>query len=170
MQRITIKYVEREDRICLSGQVSEGSAVIVWVTRRLLDRLLPQLVRRLESSVESSLQGAREDSLRANAIQTFAQRAAKSMSIPQPPVRPTAEAEQWLAQSIDLSFDSRSVCLRFRGDESQCAELTLEENRLRQLLNILYEMYRRAAWPTQAWPQWMSSAQVEEVAHGSRIH
>lgn len=165
LDRITIKYVEREDRIRLAGQTSQGTGVIVWATRRLLDRLLPRLVQRLENSVE----GVNEDT-RANAIHAFAQEAARSTSAPQPPVRPSSETAQWLAQSIDVSFASRSVRLTFYGDDTQCAELTLEESKLRQLLNILYDMYRRADWPTQGWPQWIGSAKSGEAAEGSRIH
>jgi len=164
--RITVKYVEREDRIRLAGQSSRGVAVIVWVTRRLLDRLLPRLVQRLENSPNVE----REDAPRANAMQRFAQQAAKTLSAPQAPVPASAAADQWLAHSVDVSFAPRRVRLSFSGDDARRLDVSLEEGRLRQLLNILYEMYRRADWPTNAWPQWVRSANVQEAAEGRRLH
>jgi len=164
--RITVKYVEREDRIWLAGQTSQGEAVIVWITRRLLDRLLLRLVQRLENSLKVE----REDALRANAMQSFAQQAARSISTPKTPVHVSAEAAQWLAYSVDVSFAPRSVRLSFHGEEARRVDLTLEEGKLRQLLNILYEMYRRADWPTNAWPQWVCSVNLRKAAEGERMH
>jgi len=166
LDRITIKYVEREDRIRLAGQTSQGAAVIVWITRRLLDRLLPRLVQRLEQALKAEC----EDTLRANAMQSFAQQAARTISIPQPPVRVNAAAAQWLAHSVDVSFAPRRVRLSFRDDEDRRVDITLEEGKLRQLLNILYETYRRADWPTNAWPRWVCSAEAQKTAGETRMH
>ena len=43
LQRITTEYDEREDRIRVSGQLAQGEAVVLWLTQRLLNRLVPHL-------------------------------------------------------------------------------------------------------------------------------
>ncbi len=43
LQRITTEYVELEDRILLAGELGNREAVVVWLTQRLLQRLVPVL-------------------------------------------------------------------------------------------------------------------------------
>eukprot|EP01036_Dinobryon_divergens_P055429 gene55429-74016_t len=40
LQRITTEYIEAEDRVRLSGVSPSGEALSLWVTQRLLSRLL----------------------------------------------------------------------------------------------------------------------------------
>ena len=48
LTRITTRYVALEDRIRLAGEVEGAGMVSIWLTRRLLQRLLPKLLRGLE--------------------------------------------------------------------------------------------------------------------------
>lgn len=45
LQRITIEYRTQEDRLCLTG---ERAGVVLWLTQRLLGRLVPHLTAWLE--------------------------------------------------------------------------------------------------------------------------
>ena len=166
LERITVKYVEREDRIRLAGQTPEGEAVIVWITRRLLDRLLPALTER----VESALKMERKDAPRATAMLRFAQQAARTQSTPQTPVRAGNAAAQWLAHSVDVSFAPQRVRLSLQGEEARRVDITLDHDMLRQLLNILYDLYGRANWPTDAWPNWMRPVRIQKAHEGRQIH
>lgn len=166
LERITVKYVELEDRIRLTGETSHGAVIAVWITRRLLDRTLPALVQSLETSIEAS----RGDSLRTNALQSFAQHAARSGLTPQSPVRASARDVQWLAQAIDVTITRSDVHLSLRGADSQRVSLTLQERKLRQFLNILHDVYRRADWPTNGWPQWACSPSFFGDAGAARVH
>ena len=152
--RITVKYFHDEDRIRLAGETEQGGIAVVWITRRLLDRLLSQLVGVLENACVQTL-GA--DPLRAHTVQSFAQHAARIASAPQPPVRPQGEDEQWLAHSADLIFAEGELRLSFRGDDRQHVELDFVDDKLRQFLNILLDVYRKAEWPLTAWPMWACS-------------
>jgi hypothetical protein len=162
--RITVKYFEAEDRIRLAGETQQGGVVVIWITRRLLDRLLSKLAGILENATAQAL-GA--DPVRADAVHRFAQHAAQIAAVPQPPVRPQDEDVQWLARSVDILFAKGEVRLSFRGDDTQLAELDFVEGKLRQFLNILLQMYRTADWPLTAWPTWASSPGRfnESVAH-----
>ena len=36
LDRITTEYIDAEDRLRLSGQSADGSAVVIWLTQRLI--------------------------------------------------------------------------------------------------------------------------------------
>ncbi|MBC7859879.1 MAG: hypothetical protein H7Z39_14125, partial [Burkholderiaceae bacterium] len=79
LQRITTEYVGVEDRIRLSGRddaddAGDGRTVVIWITQRLLQRLLPVLVEWLERQ-----DGA---TLRADIARSFAQQAARAELAP----------------------------------------------------------------------------------------
>lgn len=166
LDRITVKYVQREDRIRLAGETSHGQIVVVWITRRLLDRLLS----RLASLLESMLGEQDSDPLRVQALQSFAQHVAQATSTAEPPVRPGEDDMQWLAQSVDVTVTRKDVRLAFSGEDTQRVEMTLVERKLRQLLNIFLEVYRQAGWPLNAWPQWACSASASSKRAPAQVH
>ena len=45
LQRITSEYIEAEDRLRLTGEVGEGETETLWLTQRLLTRLLDHLLK-----------------------------------------------------------------------------------------------------------------------------
>lgn len=148
IQRITTTYLENEDRIRLVGENARGETIIIWLTRRLLDRLLPVLLNTIDNSAETDNQH--------ELIQGFAQQAAVS-GIPQSrPIIPKAESASWVAISVDVAHKTDCVDLSFK-DEQKAAMLSLERIQLRQWLGILYMAYEKAEWATDIWPNWFSS-------------
>lgn len=144
LQRITTEYVDVEDRIRLVGEVEDGSHVVIWLTRRLLERLLPVLLERLGSDSAEPHEDAR---------QSFIQEMAEAQLVPQPAVVPQGETT-WLAMSVDITSTDEAVGLTFRGEGRQAA-LTFPLIALRQWLGILHAAYLRAEWAINAWPGWM---------------
>jgi len=139
----------------LAGVTEQGDTVVVWITRRLLDRLLSQLAELLENATTQVL-GV--NPTRTHAMQSFAQQAAQLASAPQKPVRPQAEDAQWLVHSVDIAYARGDVRLTLRGGDAQHVDLDFVEGKLRQFLNILLEAYRAADWPLTAWPAWARSS------------
>ena len=45
LQRVTTEYVDSEDRIRISGSCVDDGLVQLWLTRRLMDRLLPMVLQ-----------------------------------------------------------------------------------------------------------------------------
>ena len=43
LERITTEYIDKDDRIRLTGEPAQGDAVVLWFTQRLLNRLVPHL-------------------------------------------------------------------------------------------------------------------------------
>ena len=48
LERVTTRYSVAQDRICLAGELPGGSPVVLWLTQRLLRRLLPPLLAWLQ--------------------------------------------------------------------------------------------------------------------------
>ena len=147
LTRITAEFVAQEDRIRLSGERAGAAPLAIWVTRRLLNRLLPVLLQWLE-------QGA-GGMPRTEVLQSFAQQAARAKHTPQPPVRVAPEGESWLVNSVDISSTPQAMRLTFKSADGREATLVLAPQPLRQWLNILHDVWTKAEWSGQVWPEWV---------------
>lgn len=160
-ERITTDYNETEDRLQLSGEASSGDHTVIWVTQRLLQRLVPVLLQWLERKNDGS--GYSE------VLHAFAQTAAREELVAQPPVRPGDSNDVWLVRSIDITQAEHAVTLTFIGAPAQKALLTLEEKFLRQWLSIVYETSLRAEWPTTIWPEWVRESSAAPIKAGKTL-
>lgn len=162
LKRLTTEYVETEDRFRLCGEVGEGAPMVLWLTQRLLQRLLPPLFEGLEKE-HAALP-------RADVVHGFAQQKAQAGLARQAPVR-AADAGA-LVTSIDLSRFDQALRLTFKGADGQAATLTMNATLLRQWLGIVYTGYRRAEWPLERWPDWMDEGAAAPAAapSGAVLH
>lgn len=166
LQRLTTEYVDREDRVRLSGESEAGDTVVLWLTQRLLNRLLPPLCDWLleQGSAASRERSPSKLDHHAELRQSFAQQAARAGMIPQPPVRPADDQAGSLVITVNLTARPGLMQLDFLGANDstgtapQLAGLALPTQNLRQWLNILFDQYHRAGWPLDAWPAWMQDS------------
>jgi len=162
LKRITTDYIDVEDRIRVAGEYSAGAPVVIWLTRRLLQRLLPALLLWLER------QGA--DTPHATILLGFAQQAARAELAPAPAVQTSANSTAWLVLSVDVAQSVQAVGLTFKGTHEQRVTLTLAAKPLRQWLSILYDAYRKAEWPLDLWPQWLRESNQPAGQQGVVLH
>lgn len=146
LTRITTEYVDFEDRLRLTAETDGGERVSLWLTQRLLQRLIPLLLRWLEKQAGQAPH--------AEVLQGFAQQAARSELQPQAPVQAEAGGAGWLVQSVDITQSPQNVRLTFKGGAGKAASLTLEAKPLRQWLNIVHDAYSKAEWRHEGWPEW----------------
>lgn len=145
IQKITTSFVEEEDRIRLVGENADGETLIIWLSRRLMNRLIPVVFNKINV--------ANQPVLAAKLIQEFAQHAAVS-SIPKAaPIIPNTESIEWLASSIDIADTATHLNLSIKN-ETELAVLSLEITQVRQWLAIVHHAYIKAAWDDQIWPDW----------------
>lgn len=163
LQRITVDYVESEDRLRLRGQDAGGETVVLWLTQRLLFRVVPHLCGWLE---KQTVAGAPVD-----IVQGFAQQAAQAALEPSEPVPLPAAASGVLVQSIDLTPGSKAFILGFKPDSAGTvvASLVLEARSLRQWLGIVYRTCQAANWPSQTWPAWLVEAKGQTDDHQTAV-
>ncbi len=148
LQRITTEYIDSEDRIRLSGQDGDSDVVVIWLTQRLLVRLLPHLFKWLEQQDSGAIP--------SEIVQSFAQQAAQSELLPESPVVTAPGNEAWLAQSVDIAHDATVLKMQFRNTCQEGPTLSLPNQQLRQWLNIIHLLWQGAEWPDNLWPEWIN--------------
>lgn len=156
LQRLTTEYIEAEDRMRLAGEDAQGQAVVLWLTQRLLNRLVAHLCQWLEQqSGNAPLAEVRQE---------FAQQKARAELALQPPVRTEPDVQGVLTHSVDLKTSSAGMGLQFKDvDGKVVARLQLQPTPLRQWLNIVFDQYRKAHWSTAVWPAWVVQARPPET-------
>ncbi|MEX2131828.1 MAG: hypothetical protein WD772_10100 [Pseudohongiellaceae bacterium] len=171
LQRITSLYIETEDRFQLTGETTAQGTVAIWLTQRLLSKLLPHLVNWLE-------QGGRAISLQSHVderiiehLQDFAQLDAQKDLTMQPAVSVSSETPVWLAHTIDVVHLPDAIKLVIKGDNNREAGLLLNSKELRQWLSILRKLWTAAAWPDAFWPIWIKeSLETQANTTGKSVH
>jgi hypothetical protein len=164
LARVTTLFDEREDRIRLSGEIDDGSTCVIWITQRLLLRLLPRLFEWLEREVPDVMAGS--------AIQEFRQQTAAAALEHQAPVQTDAQAQSWLLTSVDVSTRRQGIRLLFKGDaDDQRISLGLAGRPLRQWLGVLHGQCKRGGWPMEVWPSWMETTEPAATpGRGAMMH
>jgi hypothetical protein len=154
LQKITTVYVDKEDRIRLTGALQNGDTIVIWLTQRLLQLLVPSLSNWLQKSdtVAGAALGAEKD------VQSFRQQAAKASIEKQPPVAPTGQSLIWVAVGVDYRSNNSQIHLIFKGQNSEAASLDLPLAACRQWLSIVFDAYKLASWPMTAWPDWIAES------------
>lgn len=159
LQRVTVAFNEVEDRLSLTGSQADGAVLVVWLTQRMLDRLVPHLCQWLEAREPITSSGTTP---RAAVVHTMSQQRALSRLSDQreAPVVPTAETRSWLATAVDVRAHEHVVMLVLRTEQAeQRAQLSMQPLLLRQWLAIVLQQYQRGGWSLSAWPEWMLESQ-----------
>lgn len=128
--------------------------------QRLLNRLLPYLTNWLEQQQNGTPH--------ADLLQEFQQQAAVAALEHQEPVKAQSTSKAVLVRSVDIATGDQFVHLGFKEQEigPVVASIGLPTQALRQLLGIVYQQYRLAQWPTDAWPVWVSEGGALQVSKG----
>lgn len=167
LQRITSEYIEQEDRIRLTGAVEAGATEVLWLTQRLLIRVIDHLLQWLEQQSTVTAPDALKDGQAADLVQGFAQQAASAELQLQPPVQSQGDEQAWIVNSVDISRTPQAVKLSFKGPNAELAALTLKAQQLRQWLAIIHQLWAVAQWPPAIWPQWMQESNGSDTSKGA---
>ena len=163
--RFTSRYDQAEDRIQILLERPEEGVLTLWLTRRLLNRLLPPLLARLEGKgpvAGSGKAGETAPQGQPAAVQRFQQEAAVSAIQRQPAVSPDPEAPPaeriaYLVTAVDIRTGTSAVVLDFKCGEELLHSLPFGGDTLRQWLGIIHSQYRTAKWAEPFWPDWIDT-------------
>ena len=161
LKRLSTGYLDVEDRIRLVGETGDGAAVVLWLTQRLLLRLVPALLESIET------QGA--DASYQEILHGFAQQTARAALKPEPPVQAKPDSPAWLVHSVDLAKTEKALRLTFKAASGQQAFVMLEPRPLRQWLGMVHETCCQANWPLFVWPQWLQDS-ATQTAQPAVLH
>lgn len=166
LNRFTTEYCPIQDRIRLIGEGQTGS-VQVWLTRRLLDRLIPLLIEWLPQA-----EGVPANGTLAEMISEFHQQVAQSSLVPQSPVMAMPTMSGWLAESVDVNRAAEHLAVVMKTAGQSPVGLTFSAVSLRQWIGILHTAYLRADWPEAKWPDWIRASSATQVPGDSamRLH
>jgi len=171
--RVSSQYVDFEDRIRLTGELTDGQHVVLWLTRRLTERLVPHLVKWLENN-QVKVQEGRSLALTAmrNApYQRFVQEAAHAQLEPQPPLQARLGERSWLVCAVELKSAPDVLRLNFKGRlEIEQVQFSPGERPLRQWLKVIHDLYVLAGWPQEVWPLWIADGLASGAANAQSLH
>ena len=175
LQRVTSIYSDTEDRFRVTGEVSAESTRCLWLTQRLLLRLVPHSLEWLNEITRAEGRGGLGQ---AELMQDFAQQAAKarlepqaavpvpSMPDPNAPIEtspgasmPALHDDIWLVKEVDISKSTNGVLtLTFKREGANSVQLSMAPIELRQWLIILHSQWLQAGWPPAIWPEWVDTS------------
>ena len=158
LQRITTYYDPNEDRIRLSGEDESGEPLALWLTRRLLNRLIPVLLQWLE---RHNTPGADSD-----CSPDFVLNLPWDEPLRQPPPKEFPICPQYLVRSVNITQGEALSLIFHHKDTSPTASsfsLAFGPHPLRQWLNALREQYEKAEWPMTCWPEWAQAPAPQEM-------
>ena len=162
LQKFTTTYSESQDRIQLAGMSSENAYTTIWLSRRLLIRLLPPVIDWAEQITSANQPLSNSDRALA---QDFAQQNAQSQFVKQAPVKTPEEAnrsdneahDSWLAHEIDMVKSRQLLQLIFKNTQKKSSSLQLNNIQTRQWLFIIYSQWIKAEWEDFGWPLWIKA-------------
>jgi len=162
VHRFTTRYVPSEDRVQLLIELEDTDVQVLWLTRRLLNRLLPPLLKRFDVSSTDKRKAAA-----AAAVQRFTQAAAVSGIKRQKAVTRTPTTAQSVADtvvtSIDIRIGDRKAVFHLKVGDDTLRSIPMTEQALRQWLNMLYKQYQAAGWIEAFWPNWIDLAGADDA-------
>lgn len=167
LQRITTEYVEKEDRIRLSGETEDNKTIVLWLTQRLLSQVISHLLGLIEKQSPGLSQSGNTQAPASSLMQGFAQQAAQAELTPEQPVQTASSSESWLIQEVDIALSpegslglvfKRNIGAVAQQNDEGMATLNVEAKQLRQWLGIVHAQWQRAGWPLTLWPTWMDEA------------
>lgn len=154
LEKVTLTYIEEEDRIRLSAKTQESEVVVLWLTQRLGNRLIPVLRDWLLKQVQ--------EGVNADVLHQFEQQAAQQASAAETAVVAVEQNCDWIINRVDVRYSPKQMTLIFKGKaEQQSAQMTLVNTAMRQWFDILYRVYQRAGWHCADWPLWMHQLSAE---------
>lgn len=168
IQRFTTRYIAVEDRICLSAASAQGEVAQLWLTWRVLKKLLPILLEWLtpkltENSEQATLAPVQEHAA-SKAVVPFVSESPAAGEAPE-----QVGHSEWLVTEIDISRLESAVRLAFKGSQGEQVLLAFSPEPLKSWLGMLYCLINNEAdWEFTQWPSWAKVAGLSK--RGITLH
>lgn len=174
LQRLTVTYSAKQDRLQLNAATDDDSVIIYWISRRMLRIFLPPLFKWLEEkqipeeAAAGPVGGGKEDEA-SQAKRSFAQSAAQSQMSKSKPVVASEETKEILLTSIDIKAEDTRFLLILPIDDGNKGVVPFTPTNLAQWLGVVYHATVQADWAVEIWPSWFTEAQ-RMSRPGAKVH
>jgi len=167
IQTFTGRYDPVEDRFRLDAVNATGEKQSIFLTRRLVDRVIPVLVSHLEGKNPEGVPAAL-----AQGMSQSRARQARQTGEATPAVAADTETPTWLCRTMHFQKADHGLNVIFTDDTQTDAVMPMVEANLRAGLDILLDLYTRANWPTEPFPEWMKPEATVTLssAQGRRLN
>ncbi len=179
IQRLTLDYSTREDRLQIRAIDAEGKVLVLWLTQRLCNMLVKAVIGILDQTVPPQSQVGTNAPrsvpvpTQKGASQYLEQTRADLTKVPSPTVQVPNESEDVedvLIDSIQLKRSRQTYLLNLDWGVDAVA-LPMVEPELRQFMRAMHNRYRSAGWPMSGlWPDWFSDTAHQTYVESSLIN
>ena len=170
LTRITTQYDQAEDRLRLDGRLDGEAILSLWLTQRLMIRLVQHLTRWLDRQELPAESARPSDPIAHSTKQGFAQQSAAAGMVPVEPVSARDSTASVLVHEIDVRSSEQAIMLVFKLPDGTAVGLPFEPVQLRQWLAIVLAKWRQAEWRGDIWPQWMLESAAPGVGENDAFH
>lgn len=170
LKRITIEYSEREDRIRLAGLTDNNQTIGLWLTMRLMSRLINHCLNLVEKNTPELEKTPATNQQSRKTVQKFIQQSAEQQLVDETAVKLANNSPNNLIVEIDIKNDSKGVAITFKDELNSNYETYLSSQQLRQWLGMLHMIWQKTEWPNLVWPDWMSNSPAETAPSLTSIH
>ncbi len=170
LKRITIEYNEQEDRISLAGLTQSGQTVTMWITMRLMSRLIIHCLSLLERDSLEPKKIPTENQKSKERIQNFVQRSAEEQIVKETAVEVSVDSPEHLIIEIDVTNTGSGLSIIFKGEADSVHNIFFNGEQLRQWLAMLYTVWQKAEWPKTIWPAWMEKDRSQPTLSEISVH
>lgn len=158
--QITTQYDQQEDRMSLVVSSDEATTRRLWLTRRLIERLVPVLLDGLEIHLTPATSNAPEAlPTQKQAAQVYAQLEARISRKPAVAVQVQPDTVAALVREISIDpHKNGGRTIQFICINAEPATLVLTETELRQWLQGVERACHKAQWRADIWPAWIAGS------------
>ena len=161
IDRVTLAFNEVEDRISLTCALKDGEFAVVWLTERLLRRLVPHLLQLIADASEilctemmrdsvcnpeGAVESARPENEEVNNPDAI------DITTPEERVIAPVGSRSGLVAAVDITNGPMLLQLCFRDEHARVPVLlSLEHRQLSQWLESIKRCYVQAGWSMECW-------------------
>lgn len=174
LERITFDYSATEDRLLARMQASDGERQAAWLTQRLARRLVKALLAHLDKTTMTERTSVASNSAVSSGsvsqspkemLMSFRHQAAMLKRESPPPVAPIDTHDLPLLEIIHARLLQSRAVLTIELPAGPVV-LSLSHDHAWQLLQILLNIFGKADWPVDAWPDWMRDGDANGTPPG----
>ena len=160
IKTFTGRYIPVEDRLRLDAVDTDGNKQSLFMTRRLVDRIIPVMVEHLEGQTPEGMPSDLVQEMQQDKARQF-----HSEGGSEAPVAVEPEFVPWLCRTVHLTKTGSSLSVVFTDDTHIEAHMPMSAENLRVVLDIFRTLYTSAEWGLQAFPDWMQTPVSAEAPH-----
>ena len=164
LKKVTAEFIETEDRIRLSALTADDKTLALWLTQRLLSRLITHLANWLEKKPDDLSKALDSESNPQPELHGSVKKS-DSTSLPdQTSVKIKKSDESILITEVDVKFGDNGIALILKSEKETNTEISFTLSEARQWVSMLHSLWHKAEWPSSLIPQWIGDNSPQETS------